>query len=160
MSNTLVSKYRKITVGHPIAKSILMYLADCYHPENGCFPSQATIAADIEASLPSVKRYLTLLESQQIISRRYVFQKTKVVRTYYDFDGIPQIPIPQTIGIHQTPSLVSDRTHLNKEVLKRKSKRNSAAAPKKSKITSQQPNPNFRPREGYGHPPPSYRPVP
>lgn len=53
----------------PIAKVLLWHLADRHHPENGCFPSQATLAERCEISRSSVNRYLLELEEAGLIKR-------------------------------------------------------------------------------------------
>src|SRR5690606_5775692 len=53
----------------PIAKVLLWHLADRHHPDNGCFPSQAALAASCEISRASVNRHLDELEAAGLIRR-------------------------------------------------------------------------------------------
>ncbi len=84
MSNALVTQVRKLTVGQPLAKYILLYLADCHNPKFGCFPSQVTIAADLELSVQSVRRHLLYLEKKGFIKRTFSQESGRIQRTNYD----------------------------------------------------------------------------
>ncbi len=53
----------------PITKIVLWQLCDRFHPDNGCFPSQETLAHDCEISRASLNRHLNLLEERGIIRR-------------------------------------------------------------------------------------------
>lgn len=53
----------------PAAKIVLWHLCDRYHPDNGCFPSQETLAFDCEMSRASVNRHLDALEAANLILR-------------------------------------------------------------------------------------------
>lgn len=53
----------------PATKIVLWQLCDRYHPDNGCFPSQDTLAADCEMSRSSVNEHLTALEEASLIAR-------------------------------------------------------------------------------------------
>jgi biotin operon repressor len=109
MSAHLINKVKKTKVGHPIAKAILFYLADC-STGNGCWPSQKTIAEDMEISEVSVQRYIKILEQKGFITRTYERVGGKISKTFYTlFNGIPRIP---SNGICQNPSdrgIPSDR---------------------------------------------------
>lgn len=53
----------------PAAKVVLWHLCDRYHPDNGCFPSQQTLAADCEISRAGLNNILTDLEQAGLIAR-------------------------------------------------------------------------------------------
>jgi hypothetical protein len=53
----------------PAAKLVLWHLCDRYHPDNGCFPSQVTLADDCELSRSSLNDQLDKLESAGLIRR-------------------------------------------------------------------------------------------
>lgn len=53
----------------PAAKVVLWHLCDRYHPDNGCFPSQDTLAADCEMSRSSLNQQLDTLEELGLIRR-------------------------------------------------------------------------------------------
>lgn len=53
----------------PAAKLVLWHLADRYHPDNGCFPRQTTLAADCELSKSSLNSQLEILEKNGLIRR-------------------------------------------------------------------------------------------
>lgn len=53
----------------PAAKVVLWHLCDRYHPDNGCFPSQDTLAADCEMSRSSLNEHLKALEELRLIRR-------------------------------------------------------------------------------------------
>jgi helix-turn-helix protein len=53
----------------PSAKLLLWQLCDRFHPDNGCFPSQDTLAHDCEMSRSSVNRHLEELEAKGRIKR-------------------------------------------------------------------------------------------
>lgn len=82
MSAELINKVKKARVGNPTAKAILFYLADCT-TGHGCFPSQKTIAADLELSGRTVIRQLEYLEKKGFISRRFVYQTGSSNKTFY-----------------------------------------------------------------------------
>lgn len=144
MSHQAVSSVLKLKVGHPIAKAILLYLAERHNPNNGCFPSQSDIAEDMELSEASVRRYVGMLTTGGFIERRFLYHKGKIARTYYDFDGVPQIPIPQTVPVPQTPITRPTDTTYIKEVLNRKltvskSPNGDSVVPKKSRKPAADP---------------------
>lgn len=82
MAIALVNKVRKMKTGHPIAKSILLYLAD-RHTSEGCFVSQATIAEDLELSQRSVIRYLDFLDENGFIERQPEVVNGRIFKTKY-----------------------------------------------------------------------------
>ena len=51
------------------AKVVLWHLADRFHPDNGCFPQQARLAADCEMSRSSLNVQLDALEKAGLIRR-------------------------------------------------------------------------------------------
>ncbi|APE43400.1 hypothetical protein BOO69_08210 [Sulfitobacter alexandrii] len=53
----------------PATKLVLWHLCDRHHPDNGCFPSQETLAHDCEMSRSSVNEHLKLLEDAGLIRR-------------------------------------------------------------------------------------------
>ena len=53
----------------PAAKVVLWHLCDRYHPDNGCFPSQETLATDCELSRSSLNDQLDALEQAGLIRR-------------------------------------------------------------------------------------------
>jgi len=48
----------------PATKLVLWHLCDRYHPDNGCFPSKETLAADCEMSVRSVYDQIAILEAK------------------------------------------------------------------------------------------------
>lgn len=53
----------------PAAKLVLWHLADRFHPDNGCFPRQKTLAEDCEMSRSSLNNHLDTLEKAGLIRR-------------------------------------------------------------------------------------------
>lgn len=53
----------------PATKLVLWHLCDRHHPDNGCFPSQETLAHDCEMSRSSVNDHLRMLEGRGLIRR-------------------------------------------------------------------------------------------
>ncbi|MBX3580024.1 MAG: helix-turn-helix domain-containing protein [Rhizobiaceae bacterium] len=53
----------------PAAKLVLWHLADRFHPDNGCFPSQETLAEDCEMSRSGLNNQLDALEAAGMIRR-------------------------------------------------------------------------------------------
>lgn len=53
----------------PAAKLVLWHLADRFHPDHGCFPSQKTLANDCEMSRASLNTQLDALEAGGLIRR-------------------------------------------------------------------------------------------
>lgn len=71
----------------PAAKVVLWHLCDRYHPDNGCFPSQETLADDCEMSRSALNSWLSILERGGLISRdaRRDPQTHRQERTRYKF---------------------------------------------------------------------------
>lgn len=71
----------------PAAKIVLWHLADRYHPDHGCFPSQGTLAHDCEMSRASLNRALADLEDAGLIRRENRTDPTtgKRLSTRYHF---------------------------------------------------------------------------
>src|SRR5690349_12995544 len=82
----------------PALKIVLWNLCDRYHPDNGCFPSQDTLAADCEVSRSSLNTYLDELEDRGLIAREQRRERgsNRQERTRYRFpfepDFTPKIP--------------------------------------------------------------------
>jgi len=53
----------------PSAKIVLLVLADCHNPANGCYPTQAFLAEACEMSRDSVNVQLAQLENMGLIRR-------------------------------------------------------------------------------------------
>jgi len=53
----------------PVLKVVLWNLCDRYHPDNGCFPSQETLAEDCEVSRSALNTHLDDLEERGLIAR-------------------------------------------------------------------------------------------
>lgn len=53
----------------PATKFVLWHLCDRYHPDNGCFPSQETLADDCELSRSALNEHLAILETAGLIAR-------------------------------------------------------------------------------------------
>lgn len=53
----------------PATRVVLLYLADRHNPDQGCFPSQARLAADCELSRSALNEHLATLESLGLICR-------------------------------------------------------------------------------------------
>ncbi|PYB71282.1 helix-turn-helix domain-containing protein [Rhizobium wuzhouense] len=75
----------------PALKVVLWNLCDRYHPDNGCFPSQDTLAADCEVPRSTLNVYLDELEKKGLIAREQRRQKgsQKQERTRYYFPFEP-----------------------------------------------------------------------
>ncbi len=71
----------------PALKVVLWQLCDRYHPDNGCFPSQETLAADCEVSRSALNVYLDELEERGLIMREQRREKgsNRQERTRYRF---------------------------------------------------------------------------
>lgn len=71
----------------PAAKIVLWHLCDRYHPDHGCFPSQATLAHDCEMSRASINRCIDQLEAKGLVQRhpRIDPQTKKQTSTLYTF---------------------------------------------------------------------------
>ncbi|MFT4162490.1 helix-turn-helix domain-containing protein [Shinella sp.] len=89
----------------PALKVVLWHLCDRYNPDNGCFPSQETLAFDAEVSRSALNTYLDELEERGLIAREQRREKgsNKQERTRYrlafekDFVAKkPQNPCPDS----------------------------------------------------------------
>lgn len=71
----------------PALKVVLWNLCDRYHPDNGCFPSQDTLAADCEVSRSALNTHLDDLEGRGLIAReqRRKAGSNRQERTRYRF---------------------------------------------------------------------------
>lgn len=69
----------------PALKVVLWHLCDRYNPDNGCFPSQETLAFDAEVSRSALNTYLDELEERGLIAREQRREKgsNKQERTRY-----------------------------------------------------------------------------
>ncbi|MCB1499727.1 MAG: helix-turn-helix domain-containing protein [Bauldia sp.] len=78
----------------PAAKIVLWHLCDRYHPDNGCFPSQETLAGDCEMSRASLNTQLAALEGAGLIARetRRHAENQRQERTRYRFAFEPDFP--------------------------------------------------------------------
>lgn len=54
----------------PATKLVLWHLCDRHHPDNGCFPSQDTLADDCEMSRSALNEHLKTLEDRGLIKRQ------------------------------------------------------------------------------------------
>ena len=59
----------------PATKLVLWHLADRFHPDHGCFPSQHTLSHDCEMSRASLNVHLKILEKSGIIKREKRFNE-------------------------------------------------------------------------------------
>lgn len=89
----------------PALKVVLWHLCDRYHKDNGCFPSQETLANDCEVPRSTLNVYLRELEDAGLIAReqRRKEGSNKQERTRYRFPfepdfpaSAPQKPSPET----------------------------------------------------------------
>jgi hypothetical protein len=71
----------------PATKIVLWHLCDRHHPDNGCFPSQETLADDCEMSRSAINIHLDMLEAAGLIAREQRRQKgsQRQERTRYFF---------------------------------------------------------------------------
>jgi hypothetical protein len=71
----------------PALKVVLWHLADRHHRDNGCFPSQDTLADDCEVPRSTLNVYLDELERRGLIARerRRIDGSQKMARTRYYF---------------------------------------------------------------------------
>lgn len=71
----------------PAVKLLLWHLCDRHHPDNGCFPSQETLADDCEMARSSINRHLDELERLGLLrrERRVDPQKRRQKSTRYIF---------------------------------------------------------------------------
>ena len=63
------------TVGNPLAKAVLMALANCADDIGFCFPGQERLAKDTEQGERTVRRHLDKLEAAGLISRTHRYDK-------------------------------------------------------------------------------------
>lgn len=74
----------------PALKVVLWNLCDRYHPDNGCFPSQDTLAADCEVPRSTLNVYLDELEKKGLIAREQRrqrgSQRQERTRYYFPFE--------------------------------------------------------------------------
>lgn len=54
----------------PATKLVLWHLCDRHHPDNGCYPSQDTLADDCEMSRSALNEHLKILEDRLLIRRQ------------------------------------------------------------------------------------------
>lgn len=89
----------------PALKVVLWNLCDRYHPDNGCFPSQETLAEDCEVPRSTLNTYLSELEGLGLILREQRRDKgsKRQQRTRYFFPFEPDFaakkaekPSPET----------------------------------------------------------------
>jgi len=89
----------------PALKVVLWNLCDRYHPDNGCFPSQDTLADDCEVPRSTLNVYLRELEELGLIAREQRRERSsnRQERTRYRFPFEPdfpkkpaEIPCPET----------------------------------------------------------------
>lgn len=69
MSHEATAWARKQRGLKPTARIVLWELCDRYHPDNGCFPSQETLARDCELSRSALNDNLNALEEAGLIRR-------------------------------------------------------------------------------------------
>jgi len=74
----------------PALKVVLWHLADRHHRDNGCFPSQDTLADDCEVPRSTLNVYLDELEKRGLIARerrrRAGSQRQERTRYYFPFE--------------------------------------------------------------------------
>lgn len=90
----------------PAAKIVLWHLCDRFHPDNGCFPSQDTLAADCEMSRSSVNEHLAVLEDARLIRReqRRDGPTNRQKSTRYRFAFEPDFEACKAMENGQSPS--------------------------------------------------------
>lgn len=75
----------------PALKVVLWHLCDRHHPDNGCYPSQDTLAEDCEVSRSALNTYLDELEERGLIARerrrRAGSNRQERTRYYFPFDA-------------------------------------------------------------------------
>ncbi|KAA8730999.1 helix-turn-helix domain-containing protein [Acinetobacter qingfengensis] len=67
MSYAITDQIRKLKVGNPTAKAVLLRLADYANDNGECFPSISLIADETEFSVRAIKTAIDLLEEVKII---------------------------------------------------------------------------------------------
>ena len=74
----------------PATKIVLWHLCDRYHPDNGCFPMQKTLAEDCEMSRSALNQHLDILEARGLIRREQTIddtsKKQRPTRYFFPFD--------------------------------------------------------------------------
>lgn len=89
----------------PALKVVLWNLCDRYHPDNGCFPSQETLANDCEVPRSTLNTYLDQLEGAGLIlriqRRKAGSQRQERTRYYFPFEPdfaakLTEKPSPET----------------------------------------------------------------
>lgn len=74
----------------PATKIVLWHLCDRYHPDNGCFPMQKTLAEDCEMSRSALNSHLDILEARGLIRREQTIdgtsKKQRPTRYFFPFD--------------------------------------------------------------------------
>jgi hypothetical protein len=74
----------------PATKIVLWHLCDRYHPDNGCFPMQKTLAEDCEMSRSALNHHLDILEARGLIRREQTIddtsKKQRPTRYFFPFD--------------------------------------------------------------------------
>lgn len=85
----------------PAAKLILLALADCHNPSQGCYPSQSFLAEACELNRDTVNVHLAALEAAGLIRRtRSVDPKTKRQRsTRYKLAFEPDFDTPDSAAV-------------------------------------------------------------
>jgi DNA-binding transcriptional ArsR family regulator len=78
----------------PALKVVLWHLCDRYHKDNGCYPSQETLANDCEVPRSTLNVYLKELEDAGLIAREQRRKEgtNKQERTRYRFPFEPDFP--------------------------------------------------------------------
>lgn len=89
----------------PAAKVVLWHLADRFHPDNGCFPSQETLARDCELSRSALNEHLAALESAGLIRReqRRDERTNRQRSTCYRFAFEGDFAVPEAVEDAQKP---------------------------------------------------------
>ena len=82
----------------PAVKLVLWHLCDRFHPDYGCFPSQATLADDCELPRSTLNVHLSELEKAGLIRReqRRQIGSKKQESTRYRFPFEADFPCPET----------------------------------------------------------------
>ena len=107
--------YKQVKTGDPIAKTILVALADNADDDGRCYPSQKKLAIKTEYSISTVKRKLKFLEEFGIIqvTRKRVgkhktrnFYRLRIEKSF-DLTKMSDIEIDEVEGVTLTPSNLS-----------------------------------------------------
>jgi DNA-binding MarR family transcriptional regulator len=120
----------------PGAKIVLWHLCDRFHPDNGCFPSLDTLAADCELSRRSVQNHIEELEAAGLVRvEKMPREHGRLPRNSYRFafEGLWQ-NLPEAnpaLGKSEPPPLANSDVHLGQDLptnlVKGTSKRTSNA---------------------------------